>query len=173
MNQRAYAGIGSRTTPFEIQQVMILAAQQLEPDLILRSGGADGADTAFEMGVKNPDRKEIFIPWSGFNGRKPGPGVIRPHPNVFAEAKRVSSRYHPAWHKLSDTVRYLVARNALQVLGPDLKTPSLFVLCWTPGGKGGGGTGQAIRIAKDHQIPVFDLGTGAFDDIAAGINDLL
>jgi hypothetical protein len=30
-------------------------------------------------------------------------------------------------------------------------------LCWTKGAAGGGGTGQAIRIARSRDIPVFDL----------------
>lgn len=50
-------------------------------------------------------------------------------------------------------------RNTYQVLGPDLKTHSEFVLCWTPSGRGEGGTGQAIRIARAYHIPVYDLGT--------------
>ena len=52
-----------------------------------------------------------------------------------------------------------MARNSYQVLGRNLDDPVEFVICWTPGGSGSGGTGQAIRIAKDYQIPVFDLGS--------------
>jgi hypothetical protein len=51
-----------------------------------------------------------------------------------------------------------MARNAMQVLGPDLKTPSKFVICWTLEGKEIGGTSQAIRIAKDFSIPIYNLG---------------
>jgi hypothetical protein len=32
------------------------------------------------------------------------------------------------------------------------------VICYTPNGQGGGGTGQAIRIARDHGIEIHDLG---------------
>jgi len=35
----------------------------------LRSGGANGADTAFEEGCC---RKELYLPWPGFNGRRIG-----------------------------------------------------------------------------------------------------
>ena len=51
-----------------------------------------------------------------------------------------------------------MARNALQVLGTDGQTPVDFIMCWTPNGSGSGGTGQAIRIARALNIPVFDLG---------------
>ena len=42
-------------------------------------------------------------------------------------------------------------------LGPILDDPVEFIICWTPGGKVTGGTGQAIRIAKDLDIRVFNL----------------
>jgi hypothetical protein len=52
----------------------------------------------------------------------------------------------------------MMARNCYQMLGLDLKTPVEFVICWTPQGKGAGGTGQALRIARDLKIPIYDLG---------------
>ena len=48
------------------------------------------------------------------------------------------------------------------MLEKDLNTPSKFVVCWPKKGFGVGGTGQALRIAKEHNIPVFDA--GVFDD---------
>lgn len=54
--------------------------------------------------------------------------------------------------------RKLQARNSHQVLGLDLETPSEFIVCWTKNGKSSGGTGQAIRIALDYGIPIFDAG---------------
>ena len=64
----SYAGIGSRKTPVHILSKMRRVAERLEVrGYTLRSGGADGADTAFEEGCK---RKEIFLPQPGFNGRE-------------------------------------------------------------------------------------------------------
>lgn len=31
-------------------------------------------------------------------------------------------------------------------------------ICWTKNGSGQGGTGQALRIAKAYNIPIFDAG---------------
>jgi predicted Rossmann fold nucleotide-binding protein DprA/Smf involved in DNA uptake len=46
-----YAGIGSRETPKEICNKMTEIASLLEKqDFVLRSGGANGADSAFEKG---------------------------------------------------------------------------------------------------------------------------
>lgn len=56
-----YTGIGSRETPPEIQEIMTNYARKLDKlGFILRSGGAMGADTAFEKGSTN---KEIYLPW--------------------------------------------------------------------------------------------------------------
>lgn len=48
---KTYTGIGSRETPYEIQDLMKRIAFKLaENGWLLRSGGAEGADTAFENG---------------------------------------------------------------------------------------------------------------------------
>jgi predicted Rossmann fold nucleotide-binding protein DprA/Smf involved in DNA uptake len=46
-----YAGIGSRSTPPEtLPLIESIAARLAEKGWVLRSGGADGADSAFEKG---------------------------------------------------------------------------------------------------------------------------
>ena len=48
-----YTGIGSRETPKDIMQLMSKLAYKLASEgYILRSGAAQGADTAFEEWVK-------------------------------------------------------------------------------------------------------------------------
>lgn len=144
-----YAGIGSRETPGHVCSLMTKIAEYLAiRDFTLRSGGANGADTAFEEGA---EAKEIFLPWKGFNGN------ASPLFMPTAEAMEMAKKYHPAWHKLSRGGRLLMARNCHQMLGLDLKTPVDFVICWTKNAEGSGGTGQAIRIARDLDIWVNDL----------------
>lgn len=154
----AYAGIGSRKTPAVILERMTLAAQRLAGmGYVLRSGGADGADTAFERGAG--DRKEIFLPWRGFNGN--GSSFVVPE----REAEEVAAAIHPAWDKLSPGAKKLMARNSHQILGADLRTPVDFVVAWTPDGAetedergtATGGTGQAIALASRWGIPVFNF----------------
>lgn len=159
-----YAGIGSRITPSDICLKMFTAAQTLEKlGFTLRSGGAPGADTAFEMGVKDPDMKEIYLPWPGFNDNQ---STLN---EVYNDAMRFTAPYHPNWYGLTKPVQKLMARNAYQVMGYSLKEPALFVLCWTHQGKGEGGTGQAIRIARAHDIPVFDMGGMELEEISKQI----
>jgi len=180
-----YAGIGSRSTPAEVLGKMTSIAGKLcDLGYVLRSGGAPGADTAFEAGVDlNYDqraemvkcnerseatgidcgicplphcpyvRKEIYLPWRGFQGRDDGIVV-----HDMSAAMLMAKVFHPNWSACSPAARKLHARNCFQVLGQDLETPVEFVVCWTKGGKGGGGTGQALRIARARKIPIYDLG---------------
>lgn len=155
-----YAGIGSRKTPARVLKAMTrIGASLARQGAVLRSGGAEGADTAFECGAVLHGRgpAEIYLPSAGFNGH----GSVRFGIAKDQQALAIAAEHHPNWRALSRYGQWLHGRNVYQVLGPDLQTPSDFVLCWTPGGKGGGGTGQAIRIAKAHSIPVYDMGAYA------------
>lgn len=144
-----YAGIGSRKTPDDILEMMTKIAEGLSRNYILRSGAADGADSAFEKGAGN--KKISYIPWPGFNGSK------EEYITVSTAALKMAGEFHPGWMYLSYPVKKLHARNCYQVLGEDLETPADFVICWTPGGEEVGGTAQAIRIAKANGIKVFNL----------------
>lgn len=158
---KCYAGIGSRETPPEILAVMEALGTSLgSAGWTLRSGAADGADSAFERGADRVGgAKEIFLPWPRFSGRTEAePGVLLMDEALRPEAERISAAHHPAWRFLSFGARRLHARNALQILGPGLDCPADLVICFTPRGAGGGGTGQAIRIAASLGVPVFDLG---------------
>lgn len=145
-----YTGIGSRNTPNDVCNSMTKLAQILyQYGYILRSGHADGADKAFESGAF--EKKEIYIPWKSFDNSTSDMYII---PD---EAFEIAGQIHPAWDRCSDAVKKLHARNILQVLGQDLKTPSDFLLCWTHNAKIVGGTATAINLAKKHNVPVFNL----------------
>lgn len=155
---KAYAGIGSRKTPPDVLAKMRIVAQRMEArGYILRSGGADGADSAFEAGVKS--LKEIYLPWPGFNNNP----STRSEPS--SQAMEIAKAIHPAWDRLSDGARKLQARNSHQILGMDLRSPVHFVVCYTPDGCESdadrnfdtGGTGQAITLADAWKIPIFNM----------------
>lgn len=151
-----YAGIGSRETPVEILNLMNQIAKHLAKlGITLRSGGAEGADKAFEDGcdlVNGP--KEIYLPWKNFQNST-SQLIVGPE---GSKAYLIAEEHHPYWHNLSQGARKLQARNSHQILGQDLQTPSDFVVCYTKKGKGAGGTGQAMRLAKSMNIPIFDCG---------------
>jgi len=155
---RYYAGIGSRESPPEVLSKMTqIASWLLQYDYTLRSGGASGADLAFEAGAGN--NKEIYLPWAGYHGRHKG--IAMPE-NAWAwEHVR---KHHPVQHILTVAARKLMARNTYQVLGPSEAGPrSDFIICWTKDGEASGGTRQAIRIANHYRIPVFNLKTDGED----------
>ena len=146
-----YAGIGSRETPSDILSLMTNISEMLEEEgYVLRSGGADGADLAFEKGVKK--NKEIFLPWKNFNNNSSSLFEIS------EEAEKMAEKFHPNYSYLSQGAKRLHARNCNQVLGSNLNSPVEFVICWTKYGTENGGTGQAMRIAKANGIKIYNLG---------------
>ena len=160
---RRFAGIGSRSTPGHVLQAMRKVAHRLsELGYTLLSGGAAKADSAFEEGCFG--KKEIYLPWPGFRRLKGLHCITLPS----AEAYRVAEAVHPAWKRLDDTAKALMARNSHQALGADLRSPVDFVVCWTPDGceseatrsRATGGTGQAIALADRWGIPVVNLAGG-------------
>ncbi|MFW6243324.1 MAG: hypothetical protein ACOC2W_04115 [bacterium] len=162
-----YTGIGSRKVPYNIMNIMTIIATKLsERDYILRSGGANGSDNAFEKEVIN-NNKDIYLPSSYFNGRKSN--MINYYDvtqfNNYNIAYDIALKNHPNFNVLSPFVKKLMTRNTYQILGKDLETLSDFVICWTPDGcshhnerrLSTGGTGQAISIASKHNIQIFNL----------------
>ncbi len=147
-----YTGIGARKTNQKVLNYMQNLAEILaQKDYILRSGGAYGSDTAFEIGCDRVNgKKEIYLPWKEFENNK---SSLYDLPNK-KEAMEIAKKHHPSWDILSNAVKNMHTRNTYQVLGRDLNTPSLFVICWTDGT---GGTMQALRIAKTLNIPIFNL----------------
>jgi hypothetical protein len=143
-----YTGIGSKETPDDILDLMKrLAFWLYMGGFTLRSGGARGADTAFELGARRS--KKIYYANDG----------------DCPIASRIAGQFHPKWEKLGENTKRLHTRNVFQVLGRDLCAPSEFILCWTPGGATNhaertrldGGTGTAISVASHYGIPVHNL----------------
>ena len=158
---RIYAGIGARKTPPEVLTLMSALASRLEQEgWRLRSGGAAGADAAFEAGVRNSENRAIYLPGHSFNGRIAGSGGYVDSTRLpgWSEALETVTQFHPAPDRLSPFARDLMARNAMQVMGPELNRPADLVVAWTPGGEVVGGTGQALRMAGAFGIPVRNLG---------------
>jgi hypothetical protein len=158
-----YAGIGSQETPKTIQAFMAVIARYLAAKgMHLRSGGAAGADDAFASGT---DVATIWRP----------AGVYRPtvqknlsHTYRYVdyedmEAWRSVERFHPTPNALKAHAYALMARNYRQIVGEAGYADSRFVVCWTRNGsldgseRDSGGTGQALRIAVDRAVPVYNL----------------
>lgn len=151
-------GIGTRYPPKEIEiEIKRIALMFHEKGWILRSGGADGADSLWES--QYPDNKEIYLPWKNFNKN------ISSFFNISKEAMELASKHHAVWSQLSYGAKCLMSRNCYQVLGYDLNTPSDLVICYTHDGCQShltrsiktGGTGMAIELASLRKIPIINM----------------
>lgn len=168
---RFYTGIGSRKTPPAMINVLTqFGAQLAKRGFVLRSGGAAGADSAFEKGARiSQGKHEIFLPWKEFNNNASELYYIP------AKAYELAREIHPAGKSLKGGPLHLHARNMLQVLGRNAGEESLFsdnypksefLICWTEDGAQResectfetGGTASAIRLASKLNVPVFNLG---------------
>lgn len=165
--KKFYAGIGSRETPQDVLNSMQWIGSKLyEKGYILRSGGAKGADTAFAMGAAKASLGSstipyrIYLPSSAFGDlqHNPSRGFFDSRTaKTWMQANELVNKYHPNPDKLSKFARSLMARNAYQILSTTLDNPVDFVVCWTKGGRLVGGTTQAIRIAMDFGVPIYNL----------------
>ena len=152
-----YAGIGSRSTPEDVLDIMTDLATDLEAmGFILRTGGAIGADSAFLNGIHKPELVELYLPWQGYNDYESA------FANVPKASIQMAAQFHPNWNACKDSVRKLHGRNCNIILGPDVTRPmpSEFVICYTPNAAATGGTGLAITVADACLVPVFDFGLG-------------
>lgn len=171
-----YTGVGSRETPANILKLMedvgfALASQ----GWTLRSGGAVGADQAFEngmfryVGLDGPyswTPAEIYLPWSGYeNHYKQTHGGLNILPSdIKLDDERIAEcmamAIHPAWEACKIGAKKMHTRNVYQVLGRTLDKPSKMLIAWTRlDGKGNpkGGTATAINLATENGIQCFNL----------------
>ncbi len=173
--QLILTGVGSRETPEDMLTLLRnLGEGFARASYTLRSGGADGADLAFEQGARRVAgaKLEIYLPWKGFNDHSST--LYEIDAAAFAMAETV----HPKWSILSPKMRKFHARNCYQVLGRTLDKPSSLLIAWTSDGcesqrfrsKATGGTATAIVLAERHGVPLFNL---ARSESRARLADLL
>lgn len=171
-----YAGIGSRETPSTVLTFMIRCATEWgRKEWTLRSGGAKGADKAFETGAIDAGGPiEIYYTdrvRNGYSGDADEDrfatlgqtNVDKYHPPLWEQAMMIAEEYHPNWEACGTYARKLHARNSFIILGDCLNDPVDLVVCWTEGGKLKGGTAQGLRIAYDYKIPVANLGQDGYE----------
>ena len=159
------AGVGSRDTPVHVAEwIDRIVAALAQRGYGLRSGGATGADTMFEVAAVSAGMpREIFV---ARKARRPGEiSFDMLLDDVKSAAYELAARHHPCWARVKERHRPLHARNGCQVLGRHLDDPSKALICWAPNPKiregklvdSEGGTGQAIRVAHHFNVPAYNL----------------
>jgi hypothetical protein len=172
-----YTGIGGRNTPKEICKQFTIIAGQLETlGFILRSGGAEGADTAFELGVKEDKNKNIYLPWKGFNGNDSELFLsgIKEFPITEFEIN-LTKEIYTRFDFVSEPTQLMHIRNLYQVFGTQVKEilypefgvvdphmakafTSQFIIAWTDRPENDtGGTQFGLHVAKKYDIPTYNF----------------
>jgi len=175
IKNKIYTGIGSRETPRSIMRVMYKFGYALgKMGCLLRSGGAIGADSAFELGcvaVNGP--KAIYLPRVGFQKKYPNSqeGYYLYNESLDTELRKLVEEFHPSSKYLEEWGWKFMMRNCHQVLGFNLDEPTDFILMYSSKVKYDsegliydckGGTGFAVRLAYAYKIPVFLLNDDYF-----------
>ncbi len=161
-----YTGVGSRETPRDICQLMMHVATWLATKgWILRSGHAQGADRAFELGAG--EASVIYLPWPNFGVTryKEDPGMALLGKGVVGKRQELLTNFdellrlkiHPGAGR--ESVKLLHGRNVWQVRGQEGEPHSKMCICWCEERNGvpQGGTATAYKLAVHHGIPVFNL----------------
>ena len=168
-----YAGVGSRETPEDVLAKMVRVGELLAREgWTLRSGGAVGADSAFETGSDNAGgSKQIFIAEDWMSAKRAQANVKGARSDIIgydARDEEIATRALSALEKdiseYSRVGKALQCRNVRQVLGEDKVTHSDVVIAYTKGGALKGGTATALMIARQNGRPVLNLGDPRWRD---------
>ena len=155
---KAYVGTGNKEAPSNVLETMKRLSSELSGfGYTLRTGGLDGPDQAFEDG---DPKCELYLPWRGFNNRESKLTFNTP------ESLGTARMFHTGFDGLKPAIQAFLAKNARMVLGKDMRSPAMFVLCWSEDGaehqrektQRTGNVGHVIAIANALKIPVFNLG---------------
>lgn len=157
---KAYTVAAPREMPAEVLEQFAKIARKMDAlGYTVRTGGGDGAD---DIVAQNAAKIELYLPWKKFNGKV---GVVE---KPTEEAQALAKKAHPAYDKVKETVQLLIARASHLVLGTNLRDPVKFIVCYSEDGveeaakrtAKTGPAGQLITIAKEHNIPIFNLKNG-------------
>lgn len=157
-------GIGTRKTDRQAFAMLYKIARRMAyQGWELRSGGAIGADTAWERGWDGFDTKQIYLTrgTSPVIAKNTACGRISDYGDIWLEAEDIASRIHPRWENLDEASQALHTRNVFQILGLDLQSKTDVVAAYAPpaGNSVKGGTATAFNLARAKGIPAFNLWT--------------
>lgn len=154
---KPYVIAANNDVPPEILTKFDELAKWLESlDYTVRVGGMEGIEDRIEKLI---GKKEVHLPWKGFNEKESR--FTYNSPRAFAIAKMFS----PTFDTLKKGVQIFQAKNARLIMGDKMNSPALFLLCWTEDGAESlrertgrtGFTGHPIAIASGVGIQIFNL----------------
>lgn len=154
------ACIGSRDIPPKTEGLMEQIGEYIASrGWYIASGNALGSDAAYARGANrvDPSKVILYLPWRTYNEEL----IVRGNRYTFdirPEWEDTAKEFHPAWNKLTQGVRKLMARNAGIISRADK------VIAYLNHSKSsGGGTGHGWRISGSKGIPRLDLATKEYN----------
>lgn len=153
-----YACTGNNDAPAEILKKFEEITQKLDRlGYTARVGGFDGIEDTVEKAVT---RKEVHLPWRDFNNKQ------SKFTFTTDRALHIARQFHPTFDTMKKSVQTFLAKNVRLILGNNVASPALFLLCWTEDGVESirdrtsrtGFAGHPIAIASALNMPVFNLG---------------
>lgn len=172
-----YAGIGSREITDKETILIEKISSELSKKFIVFSGNAPGSDQAFQRGSNG--KCILFLPWKNFiNGYNMENCIKWFDVGNSKEGLASVPKYHDNVKKLTPNGGMkLMARNYHQIMGYDIYPKVSFVVYCASRKENGdikGGTGQAVKIAKDLNIPTINIRDAFWkEDLKAVIEKVL
>lgn len=155
---KPYLVSGNRNPPVEILSLVDKIVRNIETmGYTVRVGGFEGMEEAAELAAT---KKEVLLPWKGFNEKESKLTYTLPR------AKEIAKLYHKSYDSLSGPVQTFLAKNVRLVLGQELKGPALFAIIWSEDGaennsevtNNTGVISHTIAMLSELKVPVFNLG---------------
>lgn len=153
-----YTGIGSRNISGEERELIFnIAVKMSEEGYTLRSGGAEGSDTAFEEGCLSVSGElEVYRPTRSPNMK--GYHLV-PNDLQFNYAKtRLSIDIIPWFSYMKPYSQRIHSRNFYQVVGFDNVCSHVTIYASDEDEEGvKGGTRTAVMVSRSLKIPTYNL----------------
>ena len=167
---RYYTGVGSRDiTQEEYHLLKQIGTRMSELDYWLRSGAADGSDSAFQHGAcyDQEIKTEIWIPWPSFQiDLQRSTPYVDYHSlteDLFSVARQfyLDKKIIPWFDNMTRGPQALHARNYYQVVGfpSENNISKVCIYCADESKKGevAGGTRSAVMVARYYGIPTYNI----------------
>ncbi|AHY25428.1 hypothetical protein PS2_186 [Serratia phage PS2] len=156
--------IGSRETPVEYYPLMHAMGKYFSGlGIMAYSGGAPGPDEEF-LRYYNKAYTRVIIPYNGFNNHFTSQEGVFLWDNLSNQAKIksiIKARSVTSYYSnCKPIVQKLFSRNSMQILGLECMDPVDAVFFYAPESKFGkvsGGTRVAVEIARNANIPTYNL----------------
>lgn len=148
-----------REFPTEVKQNLIrLASRLINKNVVVRYN-ADDMDVHTPISQLSNKKTEAYTPWKNFNN------IESKHYYNTETAKHVAATNFPAWDKVPDAVKAMLARNVRLIFGDKNRSTVLCLITWSQDGasraaevtKETGRSGSIIKLASTYGIPVINL----------------